>query len=108
MKKLRWQILIITITLIVVGVLLVTQEPGQQIFLPQPASGGVYSEALVGSISRLNPLLEQNNAPDRDVNRLLFSALFRFDAVMKLPKEIIDSWAGPVLTFHTFSRAVWI
>lgn len=92
MKKLRWQILIITITLVIVGVLLVTQEPGQQIFLPQPASGGVYSEALVGSISRLNPLLEQNNAPDRDVNRLLFSSLFRFDSRGLPVPDLADSW----------------
>lgn len=92
MKNLRWQILIILITLIIVGVLLVTQEPGQQVFLPQPVSGGVYSEALVGSISRLNPLLEQNNAPDRDVNRLLFSSLIRFDSRGLPIPDLADSW----------------
>jgi peptide/nickel transport system substrate-binding protein len=92
MKKLRWQILIVAITLIIVGVLLATQEPGQQIFLPQPSSGGVYSEALVGSISRLNPLLEQNNAADRDVNRLLFSSLFRFDSRGLPVPDLADSW----------------
>ena len=111
MKKLRWQFLIIIITLIIVGVLLVTQEPGQQIFLPQPASGGVYSEALVGSISRLNPLLEQNNAPDRDVNRLIFSSLLRFDArglpVPDLASAMGVSQDGTIYNVSLRENAYW-
>lgn len=111
MKKLRWQILIIVLTLILVGVLLVTQEPGQQIFLPQPATGGVYSEALVGSISRLNPLLEQNNAPDRDVNRLIFSSLIRFDARGLPVPDLADSWGvsqdGTIYNISLRANAFW-
>lgn len=111
MKKLRWQFLIIVITLIIVGVLLVTQEPGQQIFLPQPASGGVYSEALVGSISRLNPLLEQTNAPDRDVNRLIFSSLIRFDARGLPVPDLASSWGvsqdGTIYNVSLRQNAVW-
>jgi peptide/nickel transport system substrate-binding protein len=111
MKKLRWQILIIILTLIIVGVLLVTQEPGQQIFLPQPATGGVYSEALVGSISRLNPLLEQNNAPDRDVNRLIFSSLIRFDARGMPVPDLADSWGvsqdGTIYNISLRPNAFW-
>ena len=111
MKKLRWQILIITITLVIVGVLLVTQEPGQQIFLPQPATGGVYSEALVGSISRLNPLLEQNNASDRDVNRLLFSSLLRFDGQGLPVTDLADSWGvsqdGTIYNISLRQNAFW-
>jgi len=59
MKKLRWQILVVIITLILVGVLLLSQQPASQIttILTQPTSGGVYTEALIGSMSRLNPLL---------------------------------------------------
>jgi peptide/nickel transport system substrate-binding protein len=111
MKNLRWQLLIITITLVIVGALLVTQEPGQQIFLPQPSSGGVYSEALVGSISRLNPLLEQNNAPDRDVNRLLFSSLIRFDARGLPTPDLADSWGvsqdGTIYNISLRPNAFW-
>lgn len=111
MKKLRWQILIIILTLIIVGVLLVTQEPGQQIFLPQPATGGVYSEALVGSISRLNPLLEQNNAPDRDVNRLIFSSLIRYDARGMPVPDLADSWGvsqdGTIYNISLRPNAFW-
>jgi peptide/nickel transport system substrate-binding protein len=111
MKKLRWQILIVTVTLIIVGVLLATQEPGQQVFLPQPAPGGVYSEALVGSISRLNPLLEQNNAADRDVNRLLFSSLFRFDSRGLPVPDLADSWGvsqdGTIYNISIRQNAFW-
>jgi peptide/nickel transport system substrate-binding protein len=111
MKKLRWQILIVAITLIVVGVLLATQEPGQQIFVPQPAQGGVYSEALVGAISRLNPLLEQNNAADRDVNRILFSSLFRFDSRGLPVPDLADSWGvsqdGTIYNISIRKTAFW-
>jgi peptide/nickel transport system substrate-binding protein len=71
MKRLRWQILVVILTLVVVGVLLLTQQPvGPVQISPQPATGGVYSEALVGSLGRLNPLLDWNNQADRDERRL--------------------------------------
>ncbi len=66
MKKLRWQILVVVLTLIVVAVLLLTQQPTQNPILPEPASGGIYTEALVGSFGRLNPLLDLNNPADRE------------------------------------------
>jgi peptide/nickel transport system substrate-binding protein len=85
MKKLRWQLLIIFLTGLVVGVLLLGEQP--QAVSPQagaatqaPIKGGVYTEALVGSLLRLNPLLNLNNSPDRDVSRLIFSGLIRFDS----------------------------
>ncbi len=111
MKKLRWQILIVVITLVIVAVLLVAQEPGQQIFVPQPATGGVYSEGLVGSISRLNPLLEQNNAPDRDVNRLIFSSLVRFDSRGLPVPDLAESWGvsqdGTIYNIAIRQNAFW-
>ena len=79
-KKLRWQILVVVVTILVVVGLLLTQEPGQQVFAPRPSEGGIYTEGLVGSLSRLNPMLDQNNPADRDINRLLFSGLVAFDA----------------------------
>ena len=81
MKRLRWQILVVVLTLVVVGVLLITQQPiGTVQLSPQPVSGGVYSEALIGSLGRLNPLLDWDNNADRDVNRLIFRGLIRFDS----------------------------
>jgi peptide/nickel transport system substrate-binding protein len=112
MKRLRWQILVVILTLIVVGILLLTQQPvGPVQILPQPATGGVYSEGMVGSLGRLNPLLDWNNAADRDVNRLLFSSLFRFDE-RGLPRtDLAESWGvneeGTIYNITLKSNAVW-
>lgn len=112
MKQLRWQILVVILTLVVVGVLLLTQQPvGPVQVLPQPTTGGVYSEGLVGSLGRLNPLLDWNNPADRDVNRLLFSSLFRFDE-RGLPRtDLADSWGvneeGTIYNITLRSNAVW-
>ncbi len=113
MKKLRWQILVVVITLILVGVLLLSQQPVSQIttILTQPTSGGVYTEALIGSVSRFNPILDRNNAADRDVDRLLFSGLIRFDSTgMPLP-DLADAWGtsqdGTIYNFSIRPDALW-
>jgi peptide/nickel transport system substrate-binding protein len=110
-KKLRWQILVVVVTILIVAVLLLTQEPGQVVFAPQPAEGGIYTEGLVGSLSRLNPLLDQNNSADRDINRLLFSALITFDARGLPQPGLADSWGvsqnGTIYNFSLRSNAVW-
>ena len=113
MKKLRWQILVVIITLVLVGILLLSQQPASQIttILTQPTSGGVYTEALIGSMSRLNPILDRNNAADRDVNRLLFSGLIRFDSRgMPLP-DLAEAWGtsqdGTIYNFSIRPNAVW-
>ncbi len=112
MKKLRWQILLVAFTLIVVSVLLLTQNPGStQVFAPQAASGGVYSEGLVGALSRLNPLLDANNSADRDINRLIFSSLIRFDASGKPIPDLADSWGvsqdGTIYNISIRPNASW-
>lgn len=82
MKKYRWQLLILFLTGLVVGTLLILEKRGGigQLGTPQPVSGGVYTEALIGSLSRLNPLLDSSNQVDRDVDRLIFSGLVKFDS----------------------------
>lgn len=82
MKKYRWQLLILFLTGLVVGTLLILEKRGGigQLGTPQPVSGGVYTEALIGSLSRLNPLLDASNQVDRDVDRLIFSGLVKFDS----------------------------
>ncbi len=113
MKKLRWQILVVILTLVLVGILLLSQQPVSQIttILTQPTSGGVYTEALIGSMSRLNPILDRNNAADRDVNRLLFSGLIRFDSRgMPLP-DLAEAWGtsqdGTIYNFSIRPNAIW-
>lgn len=112
MRQLRWQILVVLLTLVVVGVLLLTQQPiGPTQIFPQPTQGGVYSEGLVGSLGRLNPLLDWNNPADRDVNRLLFSGLIRFDERGLPQPDLAESWGvneeGTIYNFTLKSNAVW-
>lgn len=111
MKKLRWQILIILLTGLFVGILLLTQQPQIQQTVNQPQTGGTYTEAIIGSFQRLNPLLDQYNQADRDVNRLLFSSLIRFDAKGSPRPELAESWGvskdGMTYNFSIRDNAIW-
>ncbi len=82
MKKFRWQLLIILVTGLVVGILLILQQmnPGEQTdTTPAPITGGVYTEALTGQFLRLNPFLDIYNPPDHSVDQLIFNGLIKFD-----------------------------
>ena len=95
MKKLRWQLIIIFLTGLVVGILLLgeqTNSPQQANSTPEPEKGGIYTEALIGSLQRLNPLLDFANPVDRDVNRLLYSRLIDFDSRGLPTLELANAW----------------
>jgi len=113
MKQLRWQILVVLVTLVIVVVLLFsTQVPAiGDVILSQPEQGGVYTEGLVGAFGRLNPLLDWNNSADRDINRLLFSGLIRFDERGLPQVDLAQAWGetpdGTVYNFAIRPNAVW-
>ncbi len=111
MKKLRWQILIVLVTLIIVGVLLLIQQPSLSPTFIEPASGGIYTEALIGSFGRLNPLFDLGNPADRDIDRLLFSSLIRFDSRGIPQAELAESWGvsadGMIYNFTIRPNALW-
>jgi peptide/nickel transport system substrate-binding protein len=113
MKKLRWQLLIIFLTGLVVGILLLGEQPEavSPLATPVPVKGGVYTEALVGSMMRLNPLLSTFNAPDREVSRLIFSGLLRFDSNGAPQPDLAESWGysqdGTIYNITLQPEAVW-
>jgi peptide/nickel transport system substrate-binding protein len=111
MKKLRWQILIVILTLAVVGILLIRQQPISTVFLPQPASGGIYTEGLVGTFGRLNPLFDLNNLADKDIDRLIFSGLIKFDPAGVPQPDLAESWGvsldGNIYNISIRPEAVW-
>lgn len=111
MKKLRWQILIIFITLVIVGVLLLTQQPPDSPASIEPASGGIYTEALIGAFGRLNPLFDINNPTDRDVDRLIFSSLIWFDSHGIPQGDLVESWGvsadGMIYNITLRANATW-
>ena len=114
MKNLRWQLLVVVLALVAITILLLSQRQplltGEEPVV-QPASGGEYSEALIGSLGRLNPLLDYYNPVDYDVNRLLYSSLVRFNDRGLPQKDLADDWAisqdGKVFTFSIRRNAIW-
>ena len=111
MKKLRWQILIILLTGLIVGILLVTQKPQSQNAVNQPQTGGIYTEAIIGSFQRLNPLFDHYNQADRDVDRLIFSSLVKFDAQGNAQPDLAETWGvskdGLTYNFSIREGIVW-
>jgi peptide/nickel transport system substrate-binding protein len=112
MKKLRLQLFIAVLALVAIGILLVGQQPAlQQITPVQPTEGGVYSEGLIGSFGRLNPVLDYYNQVDRDVDRLIFCGLVRFGDRGIPESDLAESWGisadGKVYNFSIRSNAVW-
>ena len=114
MKKLRWQLLVVVLALAAIGALLLSQ---QQVTLPgieavdEPVAGGVYTEALIGSLGRLNPVLDYYNPADYDIDRLLFSSVMRFDSrglpYYDLAQDIGISQDGRDYNFSIRPDAVW-
>lgn len=114
MKKFRWQLLIILVTGLIVGVLLIIQQldPDEGIVdTPSPISGGVYTEGLIGSFMRLNPFLDIYNPPDQAVNQLLFNGLVQFDSRGIPQTDLAESWGvsrdGTVYNFSLRSDVYW-
>jgi peptide/nickel transport system substrate-binding protein len=111
MKRLRWQILVVAVTLVIVSLLLLSQQPVTVAILPEAAPGGIYTEAVIGSMGRLNPMLDWNNPVDRDINRLIYSGLMRFDGRGLPQPDLAESWGesadGTIYNFSLRSNAKW-
>lgn len=113
MKKLRWQLIIIFLTGLVVGILLLsdTTTGPIQIFESQPTRGGIYKEGLIGTLQRLNPLLSYYNNADQDVCRLIYNGLIKFDSRGLPIKDLATSWGismdGKIYNFALNPDAKW-
>ena len=111
MKKLRWQLIIIFLTGLVVGVLLLIEQPEAPTLVAEPVEGGIYTEALIGAPQRLNPLLDYYNSADRDVDRLIFSGLIKFDDRALPQPDLVESWGiskdGTTYNFELRSNIKW-
>ncbi|MEJ2012780.1 MAG: peptide ABC transporter substrate-binding protein [Anaerolineales bacterium] len=92
MRNLRWQVLIAVGGLILVIGLLIGQSTSPEAVQPEPVIGGAYAEAMVGKIMRLNPLLDDYNQVDRDIDQLIFSGLLQFDSRGNPVPDLAESW----------------
>ncbi|MCJ7695554.1 MAG: peptide ABC transporter substrate-binding protein [Anaerolineaceae bacterium] len=114
MKKFRWQLIIILVTGLIVGILLLVQQGNPLIEsdnTPQPLSGGVYTEGLVGEFQRLNPFLDIYNQVDRDIDRLIFNGLIKFDLSGTAQPDLAETWGisqdGTLYNFSLRSDLYW-
>ncbi len=105
MRHLRWQVLIALLGMLLVGRLLAGKGTGVAV-TSEPVPGGVYTEALIGAPRRFNPLLDFANPVDRDIDRLIFSGLTRFDALGR-PVPDLANWiiSDDELTYTFVLRA---
>lgn len=111
MKSFKWQLLIILIAGLIVGLLLISEQTGFRLVSPVPARGGIYTEGIVGRLQRLNPVLDYYNQADRDVDRLIFSSLIKFDAKGQPVADLAENWGvsfdGLSYNFEIRDNAVW-
>ena len=114
MKKYRWQLIIILLTGLIVGIILFLQQQNPLTDAqnePQPILGGTYTEALVGHFQRLNPFLDDLNQPDQDVDRLIFSGLVKFDNSGTAQPDLAESWGisqdGALYNFSLRPELFW-
>ena len=112
MKRFRWQFIILGLALVAIALLLISQQQtSPKAGGVQPVSGGIYSEALIGSFERLNPVLDYTNQVDRDVDRLLYSGLIKFDDRGLPQPDLAESWGvsadGKTYNFSLRANAVW-
>ncbi|HEY60513.1 MAG TPA: peptide ABC transporter substrate-binding protein [Anaerolineae bacterium] len=111
MKKIRWQLIVILVTGLVIGALLLSEQTGFRLIRPASTRGSVYTEALIGRLQRLNPVLDYYNNVDRDIDQLLFDSLISFDSRSLPQPELADSWGvsfdGLSYNFELNPDAVW-
>lgn len=65
---------------------------GIELIKEVPVNGGTYTEGVIGKIQYLNPILESSNNVDIDIDKLIYSRLFKFNNRI-LENDIVDSYA---------------
>lgn len=76
-----------------------------------PKQGGKYVESLIGSPQYINPVLFQNNDVDRDLSRLVYSGLMRYDANRQIVPDLAERYElssdEKTYTFYLRKDARW-
>lgn len=75
-----------------------------------PKSGGEYIEGLIGSPRFINPILAQTDV-DKDLSRLIFSGLLKYDKNRQLVADLAESYEISedqlTYTFHLKKNVLW-
>jgi peptide/nickel transport system substrate-binding protein len=111
-RYIRWQILLIFLGVVLVGILL-TYLAANYTTVLRPGRGGTYVEGLAGYPQYLNPLLSGYNSVDRDICALMFGGLTRLSEHGEIEGDLARRWEaeltddGLVYTFYLRSNAYW-
>ena len=109
-RYIRWQILLIILGVVLVGILLTYLAVNYTTVL-RPGRGGTYVEGVAGSPHHLNPLLLNGyDGVDRDICALLFSGLTRLNERGEVEPDLARGWElSPDGLTYTFSlrSAYW-
>ena len=109
-RHIRWQILLILLGILLVGILLAYLAANYTTVL-RPGRGGTYVEGIAGFPRYLNPLLSGYSEVDRDICALLFGGLTRLNERGEVEPDLARGWEmspdGLTYTFHLRSNAYW-
>jgi len=109
-RHIRWQVLLILLGVVLVGILLTYLAINYTTVL-RPGRGGTYVEGIAGSPQYLNPLLSGYNEVDRDICALLFGGLTRLNERGEVETDLARGWDvtgdGLAYTFYLRSNAYW-
>lgn len=72
----------------------------------KPEIGGKYTEGILGQPRYINPVLAQVNDADRDLVRLIFSSLFKYDGQSNLIPDLAQEYTieEDGLTYNVFLK----
>jgi peptide/nickel transport system substrate-binding protein len=73
------------------GVILQLRALGPYYQVLKPASGGIFSQGLVGNFTNANPIYA-SGAADTAISHLIFSGLLKYDSDNKLVGDLAKSW----------------
>jgi peptide/nickel transport system substrate-binding protein len=109
-RRSRWPLLA-GLVLVIVGLSALWYATREGSGPQEPAHGGRYVEAVVGTPLRVNPLYTAFNEVDRDLATLVFSGLTRLAPDGTVLPDLAERWEiGPdarVYTFHLRQDVTW-
>jgi peptide/nickel transport system substrate-binding protein len=109
-RHIRWQILLILLGILLVGILL-TYLAVNYTTVIRPGRGGTYVEGIAGFPRYLNPLFSGYSEVDRDICALLFGGLTRLNEQGEVEPDLARAWDmspdGLTYTFYLRSNAYW-
>jgi peptide/nickel transport system substrate-binding protein len=91
LSKTEKRLLVISLLALILGSAFLIEQTYYNGTKLAPGYGGRYTEGIVGQPRYINPALSATNAADRDLTRVVFSGLLKFDADQKLVPDLAES-----------------